>query len=143
MSKILAPFYSRIIKTDKGCWEYQIGKSGRYCRIMVNYKVYGAHVYSWILTNGKIPRWLWVLHRCDNPPCINPKHLFLGNQSDNIIDCVLKGRHAATKLNPEKVKEIRKKIDFGEGIRKLGREFGVCHKTIYEIKKGIRWAHVK
>lgn len=137
-------FYSRTIRTDKGCWEYQKGREARgYCRIMINYKRHMAHAYSWVIANGKIPKGLWVLHHCDNPPCVNPKHLFLGNASDNAIDCVLKGRHPSSKLNPAKVKEIRKMIADGNAIRKIGNKFGVCHKTIWEINNGIRWAHVK
>ena len=137
-------FKNKILKNKSGCWEYQKGKEQNgYCRIMVNYKRYGAHRYSWINSFGKIPKGLWVLHKCDNPCCINPKHLFLGNASDNGIDCVLKGRNPNTKLNVRKIRIIRKRISSGDGVRALGRKFGVCHKTIYEIKNGIRWAHVK
>ena len=52
----------------------------------------GVHRISWIIHKGPIPNALCVLHRCDNPPCVNPDHLFLGTQLDNIQDCIEKGR---------------------------------------------------
>jgi len=54
--------------------------------------VEGAQRMSWILANGPIPDGLFVLHHCDNPPCVRPKHLFLGTQADNLADCISKGR---------------------------------------------------
>lgn len=72
-----------------------------------------AHRLAWIYTNGKIPEGLKVLHHCDNPPCCNPKHLFLGTQTDNVIDMVIKKRHMRgvnqidAKLNSMQVKEAR------------------------------------
>lgn len=80
-----------------GCWEWtgQIGKRG-YGMLSVPRR-YGtrnqyAHRVSWLLHHGPIPEGLSVLHRCDNPKCIRPDHLFLGTQGTNVRDCVAKGR---------------------------------------------------
>lgn len=74
-----------------------------------------AHHLSWEMHCGPIPEGQWVLHRCDNPPCVNPKHLFLGTAKDNTQDMLKKGRHKhsgrkpGSKLSPESLASFRKK----------------------------------
>jgi hypothetical protein len=95
-------FWEKVAKGD-GCWLWtaSLGSTG-YGQICVRdekgqYRQTKAHRVSWILTNGPIPGGLQVLHKCDNPPCVNPDHLFLGTAIDNMRDMAAKGRHVGTR----------------------------------------------
>lgn len=93
----IARFWKKVVKNgpDK-CWGWRGGVAdfgyGRF-RIFGTHKT--AHRISYVLEFGEIKHGLWVLHRCDNPPCCNPAHLFLGTQQDNSDDMVSKGRSAS------------------------------------------------
>jgi len=79
------------------CWEWQGSRTGRgrYGNVKVDsYTNAPSHRVAWELTNGPVPEELCVCHRCDNPPCCNPAHLFLGTHQDNMIDKVAKGRQS-------------------------------------------------
>jgi len=86
-------FDSRVIVSKSGCWEWQkaLNPNG-YGKAYFNGKLRQSHRISWILHRGKIPVGLFVLHHCDNPICVNPDHLFLGTQKDNMHDMIAKGR---------------------------------------------------
>ena len=84
-------FWEKIDKNGK-CWEWLGWKVKGYGRIKVNNIKTLAHRVSWNLHYGDIPKGLYVLHKCDNPPCVNPKHLWLGTQLDNMRDRDKKGR---------------------------------------------------
>jgi hypothetical protein len=78
------------------CWEWQASKRSGYGAFKYSGRVMGAHVVSWELFNKeKVPVGMCVCHKCDNPPCVNPNHLFLGTKKDNAIDMVSKGRNFA------------------------------------------------
>jgi len=82
------------IKSQEECWEWKSSLDGKkYGQFAINQKQYRSHRISWELTCGKIPNGLCVLHKCDNSKCVNPSHLFLGTQKDNIQDMARKGRH--------------------------------------------------
>lgn len=92
-----ALFWTKVDRSDgpDACWPI-LGfrdKDG-YGQARLNGRKYRAHRLAWELAFGPIPGWTQVLHHCDNPPCCNPAHLFLGTQSDNRWDCVTKGRDA-------------------------------------------------
>lgn len=98
-------FWAKVDRGD-GCWEWQgarrkpwnygVVQTGRWGASCVQ----RAHRVAWALTYGPIPDGLWVLHRCDNPPCVRPDHLFLGDAFVNMQDCVQKGRHGS-QVHPE------------------------------------------
>ncbi len=114
----------------------------------------GAHRFSWVLHFGPIPGALQVLHRCDNPACVNPYHLFLGTQLDNVRDMDAKGRrvtqcnprrgetHADAKLTEADVTEIRQLSALGVSQRKIAKQFGMSQQQISDIVRRRRWAHV-
>ncbi len=87
-------FWLRIVKSEQGCWGW-IGEStdNGYGRFRVDGRKVLAHRFAYALLIGPIPNDLFVLHKCDNPPCCNPDHLFLGTKSDNSRDCMEKGRY--------------------------------------------------
>ena len=107
-----------------------------------------SHRLSFFLAHGRWPR-PCALHRCDNPACVNPAHLFEGDRGDNIRDCVAKGRHRApdtrgprngmTKLTAEAIPVIRDRRISG---KELAERYGVTQTTISDIRKGRTWRHV-
>jgi hypothetical protein len=87
-------FWDKVRKT-KFCWIWQGGRTGsNYGELHRNNRPILAHRYSYELHYGPITNGLWVLHHCDNPPCVNPSHLFLGTPKDNTQDMINKGRAA-------------------------------------------------
>lgn len=88
----IARFWTKVEKTENGCWVFG-GKKGVYGQLRIGKDVIVvAHRFSWELHYGEIPDGLFVLHHCDNLPCVRPDHLFLGRQKDNIRDMFMKGR---------------------------------------------------
>ena len=104
-------FWRFVRKCEDGCWKWlgsfspSSGSNSKWpygsfalVATVVGRRIIKAHRYSYILHRGLIPEKVKVLHRCDNTLCVNPDHLFLGSQKDNMEDCVAKGR-IATKAN--------------------------------------------
>lgn len=111
-----------------------------------------AHRASWELHRGPIPEGTCVLHRCDNPPCVNPDHLFLGTREDNNKDMMTKGRHGVTsqtqphgeqhpnaKLTDDIVRAVRQS---GASSRVLAQRFGVERSAIKAVRSHRTWRHV-
>lgn len=107
----------------------------------------GTHRVAWILTNGPIPEGLCVLHRCDNRPCCNPAHLFLGTRADNSADMVAKGRGRSlagtdnphAKLTADQVREIRGRAGRGEPLRALAREYGLHSSGVSRLVRRLTY----
>ena len=90
-------FFQKVNKTGF-CWEWLAGKDkDGYGKIKIRGKTLQAHRVSWGIHNGPIPEGIGVLHRCDNPSCVNPLHLFLGTTLDNMRDRDAKGRNGYSK----------------------------------------------
>ena len=108
----------------------------------------GAHRVAYELANGPIPKGegyhgTCVCHRCDNPGCVNPAHLFLGTSSDNAIDMTQKGRQHKAKLQVEQIAAIRHLGNEGHLHREIAERFGISREAISQVLRGERWGHVK
>lgn len=105
-----------------------------------------AHRQAWVEAHGPIPDGLIVCHACDNPPCVNVEHLFLGTSAQNTSDMVSKGRQPhgerkpGAKLTPADVAAIRAAT--GVTQRALATQYGVAPVTIWNIRAGRRWTHL-
>ena len=117
------------------CWTWTGGlraKNRPYgCAYMGGRRKIGAHQASWIMHFGPIPTELCVCHRCDNPKCVNPNHLFLGTHEDNSGDMCKKGRCKRAKLTPAQVREIRSCLCVTPLA--LAKKYAVSRTTIYGI----------
>ncbi len=128
------------------------------CRVQDGYgqvrfrgKDIGAHVLSWLLNKGEIPIGMKVCHHCDNPPCVNPDHLFLGSDKDNSDDAKKKGRLAQLKgslngwalMTEEKVTSMRQEwIPYKVSARKLAEKYGLSQTQTERILRNEAWQHV-
>lgn len=133
----LAVIRSRITITESECWEYPLKKGHQYGIIMVSGVLHYAHRLSYELHTGQHPGDLLVCHHCDNPPCVNPEHLFLGTSQDNSTDMVSKGRSLSgrprlenRKLSDEQVAEIRRRHAKGFPTGWLAKDYGVNPRYI-------------
>lgn len=141
-------FWIKVKKSD-GCWIWGALRLNGYGCLRFNGKRTLAHRVSWEIHNGPIPEGLFVLHRCDNPACVRPDHLFLGTRKDNMQDMIKKGRRAPIRLlgewNPQSklteasVKQIRSSNCSGID---LAKQFGVSQQLISEVKARLVWKHV-
>lgn len=136
-------FWSKVDRSGE-CWEWLASKT---------HDGYGRHHYdggtmahrlAYELTRGPIPAGMCVCHACDNRGCVNPTHLWLGTQADNIKDMRVKGRgprlegerHGRAKLTASNVRDIRARHAEGVSARQLAREYGVAATTITRIFHG-------
>lgn len=144
-------FWTHVDKSGE-CWLWHGHTSPLgYGRVHWLKRWHQVHRVSYELHHGAIPDGLCVLHSCDVRNCVNPAHLFLGTQIDNIEDMLRKGRHVApagaahtrTHLTDEDVRAIRRRSAAGEGRRDLAAEFRVSPATISHIAVRRTWRHLE
>ena len=130
-------FWSKVdIGESDDCWNWMASvQNSGYGHFRMNGKLELTHRVSWMLTNGEIPEDLQVLHICiTNRRCVNPRHLYIGTQQDNINDMMNQRRNGNVKLTDEEVIEIRKKYKTGEYTQqRLADEYGVHRSNIGRI----------
>jgi HNH endonuclease len=157
---ILARFEALIMPVPMcGCWLWMgapcdASKTGQYGRFRIPGEgQQRSHRVSWQLYRGPIPAGLEVLHHCDIQPCVNPAHLFLGTNDDNVADRVAKGRtgyqarpgeaHPMHRLTEIDVRTIRTRYAEGEAGRALAAEFAINPATVSEIVHFRKWGHLR
>src|SRR5690606_3920479 len=145
--ELIKEFWSKATRTENGCLEWQgalnangYGVNSRYLLGEVN-----AHRIAYKIKNEEIPEGMFVCHKCDNPKCIDPDHLFAGTAKDNFIDMVNKGRyrHSNKRLDGESAAQIIRLYYGGNGVRMhhLAKKFNVSLGTIVSIVN--RKTHLK
>lgn len=142
---------NRDIDPDTGCWNWTRGlTSSGYGKVKVSGRTYMVHRLAAAEYSGfSIDSPLRVLHRCDNPRCFNPKHLFIGTDADNVKDMYAKGRACVGSrksdaiLTESDVPVIRERMQSGERVADIARDYGVSKAAIYNIKSGRSWSHVR
>lgn len=135
-----------------GCWEFRGARMIKgYGSVSFRGKPKLAHrVAMEIATGESIPDGINVLHHCDNPPCVNPGHLFLGTQADNVMDMTAKGRGAKlagenngrSVLTAAAVAEILSNRSVRGSAAALAKKFGVKVNAISKVRRGLSWRHI-
>lgn len=158
-----ARFWSKVDRSGE-CWTWTAACDRKgYGRMRFPRRHEGAHRVSWELTNGPIPEGMFVCHRCDNPPCVRPDHLFLGSHRDNMADMFAKGRdshpptfygdahwikrhgdhrpkggaHPQAKLTDAEVAEVRRMVAAGSTQASLCRQYGISKTHMSRIVRGL------
>jgi len=151
-------FWSKVQRTED-CWPWKASTDGRgYGHFMLptgtsQGRLVKAHRFAWELTFGSIPNGLCVLHRCDNPSCVRPDHLFLGTLGDNARDMVAKGRfvmpkqphgeqHSQARLTESNVHLIRRTYELRNmTMQVLARQYKVGLTTVFDVLHRKTWTH--
>ena len=149
-----ARFWAKVDKlSDDECWPWiaELDKDNYGMFSVIEngkYKKCRASVYALLLVGIEVPKGMCVCHTCDNPPCVNPKHLWIGTVKDNNADKVSKNRqtrgedqvHAV--LTEDLIPIIRKRHAEGESLGSIARSLGVGTSTIFSVVKRKTWKHI-
>lgn len=155
--------FMKHVQITEGCWPWKgCTLRGGYGRFDTEGRHLRAHRVAYLTFRGPIPGGTLVCHSCDNPPCVNPAHLWLGTNHENILDALAKGRHknrvnlprpeqqnlaigernGSAVLTQGQVVELRLMAAGGMQFKLLAKEFGVCPSTIADIVHRRKWKHV-
>ena len=149
--EFLRKFESLTDRAASGCWEWLGGRVSGYGTIYRDGKLWKAHRMAWKIHHGSDPGDKCVCHSCDNPGCVNPDHLWLGEHEDNMGDMKRKGRakgfrgeaNKSAKITAEDVLAIRELYSAGESQPKIGSKYGLDQTTVSDIVLRKTWAHVQ
>lgn len=140
-ANVLERFWSKVDRT-KDCWNWTAALDGRgYGKFYLDGFYMIASRVSWELANGLIPKGANVCHKCDNPRCVNPEHLFIGSNKDNMQDMKTKGRHKFrvgsanpnAKLTKQEVWAIKEARHKGVSAKELSQLYGISKGTVYNL----------
>jgi hypothetical protein len=142
---IIERLQERRIITQNDCWEWQGAKMNGYGQIRVGNRTRLVSHVAYEAFVGQLRQGECVLHKCDNPPCFNPSHLWVGSHADNVADKMRKGRYVLppsgeqnpnAKLTNQQATQIRQMALQGASRRSIANLFGVAHCTVSEIIRG-------
>jgi hypothetical protein len=149
--RVTKRLFAKVAKSTEpdGCWEWTGTRNHQgYGQLRAfDRTLWSSHRLSWFLHSGAIPNGLWVLHKCDNRPCVRPDHLFLGTHVDNVNDKVSKTRQAWGEACKKKLKvgdviEILRLRKEQVSLSKVARQFGVTKQVISGISRNKIWKQI-
>lgn len=144
-------FWSKVnIGDPDECWEWQAARTRLgYGAFSVRHATARpAHIIAYELICGEITNGLEVCHTCDNPPCCNPNHLFLGTHKENMEDMANKGRSVSgikshlSRHSEDSIIKVRELFDSGIGITDISRQTGIPVVTVWNVSHRKTWKHI-
>lgn len=148
-------FWSKVSVDDGGCWEWQGSRDHFGYGVLSGSRIQSsvkAHRVSWELHNERIPDGQWVLHHCDNPPCVRPDHLYVGTATDNARDRASRQRgrenqqsgraNPNAKVTEDDVRAIIAELGRGVTQMEIARRFGIKQPQVSRIARRVTWRHL-